>query len=242
YEQNGPSEAFGFGVVFSDPTLRHITEADPVLRDALHSNGRHWDTIEIWLKGDRHQFSGNGMSAIHRKTLLSALQRNAMEAGVDMRFETFINSPDQLEGFDLIVAADGANSLFRRSVGEQYLGHEAVYASAKFIWFGTTYMFDGLTFVRRRNEHGNFAAHAYPISNTLSTFIVETDEQTWQRAGLNEFDVSQLPGVSDIKSKEYIESLFVHELQGESIVVNNSRWGNFRTHSTRRWHSENIVF
>ncbi|MDK7020831.1 hypothetical protein QP276_19175, partial [Proteus mirabilis] len=82
----------------------------------------------------------------------------------------------------------------------QTLGHEVDEATAKFIWFGTTYMFDGLTFVHRQNEHGNFAAHAYPISDELSTFIVEADEQTWRNAGLDEFDPTQPPGVSDMKS------------------------------------------
>ena len=37
-------------------------------------------------------------------------------------------------------------------------------ASAKFIWFGTEHLFDGLTFVHRTSEHGSFAVHGYPIS------------------------------------------------------------------------------
>ncbi|MGJ9374197.1 FAD-dependent monooxygenase [Nesterenkonia sp. CF4.4] len=242
FERNQASDAFGFGVVFSDATLRTITEADPVLEEALSERGRHWDTIQVWLKGERHHFTGNGMSAIHRKNLLSVLQENASDAGVDMRFGTFVPSLGDLEDFDLIVAADGANSSSRNQVGEAALGHDVVQASAKFIWFGTTHMFDGLTFVHRQNEHGNFAAHAYPISDELSTFIVEADEQTWLNAGLDEFDVTQPPGTSDLKSKEYIEELFADDLQGHSVVVNNSRWGNFRTRSTESWFKGNVAF
>ncbi|WP_120004636.1 FAD-dependent monooxygenase [Nesterenkonia muleiensis] len=242
FERNQASDAFGFGVVFSDATLRKITEADPVLERVLAERGRHWDTIQVWLKGERHHFNGNGMSAIHRKNLLSALQENAAEADVEMRFGTFVPSLEGLDDFDLIVAADGANSGTRGQVGEEVLGHEVVQASAKFIWFGTTHMFDGLTFVHRQNEHGNFAAHAYPISDELSTFIVEADAQTWLDAGLDEFDVTQPPGVSDLKSKEYIERLFADDLQGDSVVVNNSRWGNFRTRSTDRWFNGNVAF
>ncbi|WP_017615641.1 FAD-dependent monooxygenase [Nocardiopsis salina] len=241
FERNQASDAFGFGVVFSDATLRRITEADPVLQEALERHGWRWEAIQVRLKGQRHEFHGNGMSAVHRRVLLTELQGKAAEAGVDMRFGTFVRDLHELDGYDLVVAADGANSNTRRQVGEDVLGHEVVEAGAKFIWFGTTYMFDGLTFVHRRNEHGNFAAHAYPISTDLSTFIVEADEQTWRNAGLDEFDTSQPAGVSDMKSKKYIEELFAEDLGGHEIVVNNSRWGNFRTRSTRRWHAGNVA-
>ncbi|GAB3726388.1 FAD-dependent monooxygenase [Nocardiopsis nanhaiensis] len=241
FERNQASDAFGFGVVFSDAALRRITEADPVLQEVLERHGRHWEAIQVWLKGQQHEFHGNGMSAVHRRVLLTELQEKAAEAGVDMRFGSFVRTPDELEDYDLIVAADGANSHSRHELGEDVLGHEAVEASAKFIWFGTTYMFDGLTFVHRRNEHGNFAAHAYPISADLSTFIVEADERTWRNAGLDEFDTSQPAGTSDTKSKKYIEELFADDLKGHEVVVNNSRWGNFRTRSTRRWHAGNVA-
>ncbi|MFY0409920.1 NAD(P)-binding protein, partial [Solicola sp. PLA-1-18] len=67
FERNARTDAFGFGVVFSDATLRRIDEADPVLRDALRTDGTHWDRIEVWSRGERHGFGGNGMAAIHRK-------------------------------------------------------------------------------------------------------------------------------------------------------------------------------
>jgi anthraniloyl-CoA monooxygenase len=82
-----------------------------------------------------------------------------------------------------------------------------------------------------------FAVHGYPISDEVSTFIVETDETSWRRAGLDEFDVTSPPGVSDMKSKDYLEKLFADQIDGKQLLVNNSRWGNFRTRRTRRWHA-----
>jgi anthraniloyl-CoA monooxygenase len=89
--------------------------------------------------------------------------------------------------------------------------------------------------VHERGPDGVFAVHGYPISDAVSTFIVETDEASWQRAGLDEFDVTQPPGVSDMVSKEYLEKLFAEQIEGRQLLVNNSRWGNFRTRRTRRW-------
>jgi anthraniloyl-CoA monooxygenase len=240
FERNQATDAFGFGVVFSDATLNRINDADPVVRNGLRDFGTHWEDIEVWLKGEQKSFAGNGMAAIYRKTLLKLMQDRAAEVGVDMRFGQYVPDLSQLEGFDLIVGADGANSSTREQLGES-LGHTAETATAKFIWFGTTYKFSGLTFVHRQSEFGNFAVHGYPISDDLSTFIVETDETTWRKAGLDEFDASQPPGPSDLKTQRFLEKLFAEDIAGQPLVANNSRWANFRTRRTRTWHKGNVV-
>ena len=239
FERNQAGDTFGFGVVFSDATLDGIDAADPVLRRALTEHGVHWDPIEVRLRGERWRFGGNGMAAVARRTLLSLLQQRAAEAGVDLRFSAPVRPDDLLSaddgaGYDLIVAADGANSQMRARFAEVF-GPSVVTATAKFIWFGTTYPFAGLTFVHEQGPHGVFAVHGYPIGNGVSTFIVETDEQSWREAGLDRFDVSQPPGPSDQVTQAYLEKLFATQIDGCPLLVNNSRWGNFRTWRTQRW-------
>ncbi|MDQ3734705.1 MAG: FAD-dependent monooxygenase [Actinomycetota bacterium] len=235
YERNRASDTFGFGVVFSDATLARIDEADPVLRTALHEHGVHWDPIEVRLKGERLRCGGMGMAAVERKTLLGLLQQRARAAGVDIRFEASADPAELLASdVDLIVAADGANSGARAMFADQFVPSVEV-ATAKFIWLGTTYPFEGLTFVHQRGPHGVFAVHGYPIGNGVSTFIVETDEASWRNAGLDSFDVNQPPGSSDEESKSYLENLFAEQIDGASLLTNNSRWGNFRTWRTRAW-------
>ncbi len=237
YERNRAEDVFGFGVVFSDQTLDRIDAADPVLRDALARHGKHWDSIDVRLKGERVTFAGNGMAAIHRRTLLSLLQDRATDVGVDVRWSTAVPDIRSLAAdHDLVIAADGANSASRESFADA-LGPQVQTATAKFIWFGTTHRFDGLTFLHRRNEHGHFAVHAYPVSDDVSTFIVEADEPTWRAAGLDSFDVTQPPGPSDLKSKAYLQELFAPDIDGEQLLDNNSRWGNFRTRRTASWHT-----
>jgi 2-polyprenyl-6-methoxyphenol hydroxylase-like FAD-dependent oxidoreductase len=240
FERNQPTDAFGFGVVFSDRTLQKIDAADPVLHTALEREGIHWDSIDVRLRGESFTFAGNGMAAIHRRVLLRFLQETCAQAGVEMRFGAEAPPLAELrETFDVVVAADGANSRIREELAD--LGTEVETAAAKFIWFGTTHPFDGLTFLHQRGEHGNFAAHAYPIGQGLSTFIVETDEPTWRRAGLDRFDVATPPGLSDEISQQYLRTLFSEDIGGAPLVGNNSRWANFRTRRTRRWHDGNVV-
>lgn len=239
FERNRADDTFGFGVVFSDRTLDVIHHADPVLRRALDGHGRHWDDIEIRLKGERIRCGGNGMAAIARRTLLALLQQRARDAGAELRFSTTVTLAD-LAGYDLVVAADGTGSRIRHqleaALGSEAIGTRVETAAAKFIWFGTDYLFDGLTFVHERGPDGVFAVHGYPISAELSTFIVETDERSWQHAGLDAFDAGQPPGRSDLASKNYLEKLFAGQIDGHRLLVNNSRWANFRTRRTRRWH------
>ncbi|WP_433713998.1 FAD-dependent monooxygenase [Nocardia sp. CA-084685] len=238
FERNSESDVFGFGVVFSDATLDNVDAVDPVLRDALAGYGRRWDTIEVHAKDAVIAAGGNGMSAIHRRVLLDALRRRASELGARLHYSTEVDVDDlDARGdYDLIVAADGANSSVRqRFLGE--LGHSVEQAAVKFIWFGTTYPFRGLTFLHEQSEHGNFAVHGYPIGSGLSTFIVETDEATWRRAGLDGFDTALPPGPSDEVTQRYLERLFAARIDGHSLVANNSRWANFRTRRTERWHA-----
>ncbi|MGO4616968.1 FAD-dependent monooxygenase [Nocardia sp. 2YAB30] len=237
FERNKESDVFGFGVVFSDATLGNVDAVDPVLRDVLATHGRHWDTIEVHLKGAVLAAGGNGMSAIHRRLLLGALRKRASDLGARLHFgtEAVVDELDARGDYDLIVAADGTNSVVRQQFIAE-LGHSVEQAAVKFIWFGTTFQFDGLTFLHQRSEHGNFAVHGYPIGSGLSTFIVETDEETWRRAGLDGFDTSAPPGSSDLVTQRYLEALFAEQVDGHPLVANNSRWANFRTRRTQRWH------
>ncbi|WP_329413279.1 FAD-dependent monooxygenase [Nocardia vinacea] len=237
FERNSESDVFGFGVVFSDATLDNIDAVDPVLGAALDEHGRHWDAITVHLKGAAVSAGGNGMSAVHRRILLEALRRRAIELGARLHFDTAAG-PDELDAhgsYDLIVAADGTNSAVRQRFLD-HLGHSVEEASVKFIWFGTTFEFDGLTFLHERSEHGNFAVHAYPIGSGLSTFIVETDETTWRSAGLDVFDAAA-PGSSDLVTQRYLERLFAAHIDGHPLVANNSRWANFRTRRTDHWYT-----
>ena len=235
FERNSESDVFGFGVVFSDMTLDNVDAVDPVLRDTLAAHGRRWDTIAVHSNRVTVTAGGNGMSAVHRRVLLESLRRRAAELGAHLHYDCPV-TVDELDsaGYDLIVAADGTNSAVRQQFIED-LGHTVDEARVKFIWFGTTHQFDGLTFLHERTEHGNFAVHGYPIGSGLSTFIVETDEPTWRRAGLDGFDVAQPAGPSDLASQHYLEKVFGHPL-----VVNNSRWANFRTRRTSHWHTRSM--
>ena len=53
------------------------------------------------------------------------------------------------------------------------------------MWLGTDLVFDAFKFFIKETPDGVFQVHGYPYGDQMSTFIVETNEQTWRRAGLD---------------------------------------------------------
>lgn len=234
-ERNGPDETFGFGVVFSAPTLERLRAADPATHAALLSIGEQWDPIELRLHGGVIQCGGQGFVAAGRHALLSMLCAKAVAAGVDVRFHTPV-SPDALPEADVIVASDGARSAIRRHF-EATFEPTIETARSKFIWFGTTKHFDCLTFLFEQSEHGPFAVHAYPFSRDRSTFLVETDEASLAKSGLDTADQAE----SERLSLAYCERLFAPYLDGERLLGNLSRWAGFRSIRTQTWRAGRVV-
>src|SRR6186713_2633043 len=112
-ERNRPYDTFGWGVVLSDETLANLGDADPVSAEEIRRAFVYWDDIAVFYRGAVTRSSGHGFSGIGRKRLLNILQDRARALGVELRFETEIDSADPYRGFDLVVAADGANSKIR---------------------------------------------------------------------------------------------------------------------------------
>src|SRR4029077_9724701 len=84
---------------------------------------------------------------------------------------------------DLILAADGANSTIRARYAAHFLP-EIDWRPNRFVWLGTTFPFPAFTFIFKEDRHGLWRVHAYRYEGETSTFILETTEATWQRAGL----------------------------------------------------------
>src|SRR5207344_3201029 len=114
WERNAADDTFGFGVVFSDETLGGIEHADREIFAAMRREFARWDDIDVHFRGTTFTSGGHGFAAMSRKRLLAILQARCTELGVRVLFHT--EAPDVAAlaaDYDLVVAADGANSLIR---------------------------------------------------------------------------------------------------------------------------------
>ena len=237
YERNRPDDTFGWGVVFSDQTMRGFRDADPPTHDAICESFYHWDDIDVHFRGQTIRTGGHGFCGIGRKRLLNIFQQRAAELGVSQTFEYEVDSERAFAGADLIVAADGVNSKLRKL-------HAAVFEPSidvrkcRFIWLGTQQAFPAFTFAFEQTEHGWFQIHAYQFSEGQSTVIVETREETWAAHGLDDYTTEQ--------SIAFCERLFARYLGGKPLLSNarhlrGSAWLNFNRVLCKHWHHGNLV-
>ena len=225
-ERNPPDATFGFGVVFSEETLGRLRDADEPTFTAITDAWASWTTIDVHFRGELIRSYGHRFSAIRRTALLGILQRRARELGVEMVFEQEVADLDSLPEADLLVGADGVNSQVRRA-HEKAFGPELDAYPTRFAWFGTDVALDAFTFAFVETEHGVFQAHAYPFDEHTSTFIVETREDTWARAGLG--------ALSEPESLAFCRELFAPVLDGHELLSNRSVWLAFDELRCRDW-------
>jgi len=221
-EQNRADSTFGFGVVFSDRALEFLRGDDPATYDLITPQMESWSDITIVHRGTPVAIDGIGFAAIGRLRLLELLQQQAASVGVVPEYEKQVTEG---KGYDLVVAADGVNSAVR---SWRDFGTSVSYLTNKFAWYGTPSVFDTLTQTFVANEHGTFNAHHYRHSPKMSTFVVECDAATWERAGF--------ASMGEAETLAYLERLFGHRL-----VSNKSVWRNFPNLRNERWFVGNTV-
>ena len=232
FEQNPAGVTWGFGVVFSDSALEFLRADDPDTVDAISPHMERWTNITLNLRGERVEIDGVGFSSVGRLALLNLLQARAHAAGVAPRYGTPVESLDQLRGYDLIVAADGLNSLVRRGF-EGDFGTSLSYSSNKFAWYGTTRRFETLSQTFVATDRGSFNAHHYRYAPDMSTFLVECDRATWQAYGFADKSIEE--------SQAICEEVFAGVLDGHRLISNRSVWRNFPWIWNEHWSHRNMV-
>jgi 2-polyprenyl-6-methoxyphenol hydroxylase-like FAD-dependent oxidoreductase len=232
FEQNPKGSTFGFGVVFSDRAMDFLRSYDASTADLITRQMETWSDMTLVHRRERVTIDGVGFSAIGRLALLTLLGRLAEQAGAELRFSEHVQSVTAFDGYDLIVATDGANSLIRRAY-EGDFGTSMSYLDEKFAWFGTTKPFDTLTQTFIKNEFGTFNAHHYLYAPNMSTFIVECDRNTWLKCGFDHLD--------EESSRARCEQVFSATLDGHPLIANKSQWRNFPWLWNERWSHRNMV-
>jgi anthraniloyl-CoA monooxygenase len=226
-ERNAPDATFGWGVVFSEETLGSLRDADPETHLEITDTFARWDRVDIRYQDRVLSSRGHSFSAIARRRLLEILQARCRALGVDLVFGKEVVA---LPEADLVVGADGANSVVRR-LGD--FGTRIKPEGCKYVWFGTDLVFDAFTFIFKESEHGLYNAHAYPYDERMSTFIVECPYETWLGARHGDR--------SEVENLAFCEQLFARDLLGRELFSNRSIWLEFAKVTNRVWFDGRVV-
>ncbi|MGE5218583.1 MAG: FAD-dependent monooxygenase [Chloroflexota bacterium] len=232
FEQNPPDATYGFGVVFSHGALAFLERDVGDFHKQLLLRLESWPMQRIVHHDQRVDIDGNGFSAIGRLDLNRFLQELCAQAGVEIFYSRPIAALNEIDDCDVLVGADGANSIVRRELEKEFLPR-LEWLTNRFAWYGTRQPFECLSLTFRCNAAGFFVAHHYRHSATMSTFVVECDEATWRRAGLNVRSAEE--------SQRYCEEMFAPDLNGCPLISNKSVWRQFPLLTTARWSVGNVV-
>jgi len=238
-ERNRPDDTFGWGVVFSDKTMDGFKDADPETHSEITQAFRHWDDIDVFFKGQKLTSGGHGFCGIGRIKLLQILQKRAAGLGAKLIFQTEIIDPDAYASeYDLVIASDGASSVTRRKY-ESIFKPNIQPRHNRFIWLGSKKKLDAFTFDFVDTEWGWFNLHAYRFDQDWSTFIVETPEKNWLKAGIDKMEQAD--------SIALCEELFADRLDGNALISNATHlrgsavWLKFNRVLCEKWFHKNIV-
>ncbi|AMO23974.1 FAD-dependent monooxygenase [Ramlibacter solisilvae] len=232
YERSRRDATWGFGVVFSDRALEFLRADDEELYQYLTPHMESWPHLTIQVNDSCIPITGNGFAAFGRLELLNLMYAYVEKLGVRIEFQTEIDSLDRVDDADLVVGANGAFS-WVRAQNEDRFGTRCDWRPNRFIWWGTSKVFESLSLTFRATGHGVFCAHHYRYSPAMSTFLVEVEEGTWKRAGFDR--------MSPEDAIRHCETVFAPDLEGHPIISNNSYWRQFPAIWNERWSFGKVV-
>ncbi|MDQ4115782.1 MAG: FAD-dependent monooxygenase [Actinomycetota bacterium] len=237
HEQSLPETTFGFGVAVAGRTQRNLESADPDTQADILAAGHPHD-MRMLVDGRDARVHNGAMMGIARPTLLAILRRHAEAAGVELHYGTRARLADL--SADLVVVADGAGSATRGELAEP-LGATVDVAGCLYLWAGADFALDTAIFAPVTTPHGTFVTHAYPYRPDRSTFLIETDEDTWRAAGFDATTEATPADESDTTALRYLQDAFAEHLDGHRLIGNRTRWMRFRTVHCDRWTHGNVV-
>ncbi|MEW2133121.1 FAD-dependent monooxygenase [Streptomyces sp. NPDC005435] len=231
HERGPEGSTYGWGVTYWQGLLDQLRAHDPESARAIEENSVHWNEGVAHVRELTVRQPGDRGFGIGRHRLLDLLAARARELGVRLEFDSEITEPPT--GAGLVVAADGIGSTLRtRQAGA--FGTQVTHGRNRYVWLGTTRVFDAFTFAFTETAHGWIWAYGYPYDDTHSTCVVECSPDTYTGLGLDRADEGEQLAL--------LEKHFAHVLDGHPLLAQGAgHWPAFRTLTNRTWHHGDLV-
>ncbi|MET7729799.1 FAD-dependent monooxygenase [Streptomyces sp. NPDC005402] len=236
HERDPEGSTYGWGVTYWRGLLDKLHAHDPESARAIEEASVTWREGEARVRDLVTRRPSDEGCGIGRHRLLEILAARARSLGVRLEFEHEITHGN-LPAADLVVAGDGVRSVLRTGHAEHF-GAETEEGRNRYIWLGSSKVFDSFTFAFVETDHGWIWCYGYAFSPERSTVVVECAPRTWTGLGLDTAD--EADGLA-LLEKLFADILDGHPLIGRSTGSGSAQWLNFRTLTNRTWHRDNLV-
>jgi 2-polyprenyl-6-methoxyphenol hydroxylase-like FAD-dependent oxidoreductase len=232
YEQNEAGRTFGFGVSIAERAVDRYQTVDAQLAQRINAASLPMPNQRFTLGRESYLMTSTQYgAAIERRNLLDIMAGACTELGVEVRYSQRISDLAPCADADLVVGADGANSVLLAQDSASF-NPRCGFLNNRFAWYGVATRLPEAGLAFRRHRGWNLIGHYYPYTAGLSTFVAEADGPSWD-AGFG--------ALGDEERKLVFEVAFTDELQGRTLIENRSIWRRFRHVSNERWHAGNRV-
>ncbi|WP_181449594.1 FAD-dependent monooxygenase [Streptomyces cyaneus] len=236
HERNPEGSTYGAGVTYWRGLLDKLHEHDTTSARAVEESSIRWDEGVAHVRGRTTRRSGDTGHGIGRHQLLEILARRARSLDVRLEFEHEI-MPEKLPAADLVVAGDGVHSTLRTQYADDF-GTRTRRGRNRYIWLGTSKVFEAFTFAFVETGHGWIWCYGYGFSPEGSTCVIECAPETWTGLGL---DTANEADAMALLERVFADFLDGHPLIGRSGADGSAQWRTFRTVTNRTWHRDNLV-
>ncbi|WP_328744485.1 FAD-dependent monooxygenase [Streptomyces sp. NBC_00285] len=236
HERDLEGSTYGWGVTYWRGLLDKLHEHDPESARAVEEASVTWNEGEARVRDLVTRRPSDEGFGIGRHRLLEILAARARALGVQLEFEHEITG-DNVPEADLVVAGDGVHSALRTRHADHF-GAETKMGRNRYIWLGTSKVFDSFTFAFAETDHGWIWCYGYAFSPERSTCVVECAPETWTGLGLDRAD--EADGMA-LLEKLFADILDGHPLIGRSTGSGGAQWLSFRTLTNQTWQRDNVV-
>ncbi|MCF0088126.1 MULTISPECIES: FAD-dependent monooxygenase [unclassified Streptomyces] len=237
HERDPAGSTYGWGVTYWSPLLDRLRAHDPESADRLRAHSVRWSDGTAHVRGRTTVHHGDEGCGIGRHRLLDLLADRAAGLGVKISYEDEIPAGGPFPEADLLVAGDGVHSAVRTLHREHY-GSTLTHGRNRYIWLGTTKVFDSFTFAFVETDHGWIWCYGYAYDTDRSTCVVECAPETWAGLGLDRANEADGRAVLE---KLFADVLDGHPLMGRAQPDGSAQWLTFRTLTNHTWHHGNTV-
>lgn len=193
------------------------------------------DSSCISWAGEEYLSTPVEVITISRDALIEFLSSRCVSVGVDLQFNSLVEASDiEIGRFDLIVGADGINSVIRRRFAE-HVFPSATSSDLHHTWLATPKLFGPkLWNILRVHNGALLSAWGYQYNESFSCFIVECTSAGLQKSGFT--------NVSGEEGCRRIARAFSVDLDGQPVMAGKHlKWTRFELLKNRHWHYQNVV-
>lgn len=234
-EKNTPEEILGWGVVLPGKAGQHPANPLSYIDIPEKLDPQYINEFKL-SQDDQHNMVSTGLTlcGVERIGLVKALRELCLSLDINIEYSSPAMSEPELnkKDYDLVVISNGVNH--KSTYFTEKFEPNVDFGKNKYIWYGTSRIFNSMNLAFRSHLEGIFVAHAYKYSSDMSTFVVECSEETYHKTGIEY--------LSEKESAEFIGKVFEKELAGHSLISQEGLgWRNFMTLSHEIARDENLV-